>query len=184
MPHSWGIAVACMVRHSSVRRLSRSSMRVCKPREQASWSQTACRATRLGRRRPWGMRRAPSKPAPDRRGARSPTERTREGGAMSRAIADLSEMDPSLRLKLENAGIRTTDELLARGATPAQRSELAQRLGVDGQRLSEWVNLADLIRLQGVDVPTASLLNVAGIHSCQELREWNPELLLSRLILV
>jgi len=103
---------------------------------------------------------------------------------MSRAIADLSEMDPSLRLKLENAGIRTTDELLARGATPAQRSELAQRLGVDGQRLSEWVNLADLIRLQGVDVPTASLLNVAGIHSCQELREWNPELLLSRLILV
>lgn len=103
---------------------------------------------------------------------------------MSRAIADLSEMDPTLRMKLLDAGIETADELLTQGATPEQRRQLAQRLGVDEHRLTEWVNLADLMRLQGVDVPTANLIRAAGIHSCQELRDWNPQALLSRLILV
>ena len=52
--------------------------------------------------------------------------------------------------KLNAVGIKTTDELLAKCATPKGRKELEEASGIAGALILKWANHADLMRINGV----------------------------------
>ncbi|MES0341418.1 MAG: DUF4332 domain-containing protein, partial [Candidatus Humimicrobiaceae bacterium] len=48
--------------------------------------------------------------------------------------------------KLTKIGIKTTEVLLKKGATPKGRKEIEKASGLGHKLILEWVNLADLFR--------------------------------------
>ncbi len=75
--------------------------------------------------------------------------------------------------KLRAAGIATTEDLLARGGSPAGRQALEAATGISGKLILEWVNHADLMRIDGVGSEYADLLEAAGVDSPAELANRN-----------
>ena len=71
--------------------------------------------------------------------------------------------------KLQAIGIRTVEALLEAGKTPQGRKELAEKSGVSGKAILEWVNRADLFRIKGVAEEYSDLLESAGVDTVVEL---------------
>jgi hypothetical protein len=74
---------------------------------------------------------------------------------------------------LAEHGLSTTDHLLEQGGTAAGREQLATKSGISGKLLLEWVNHADLCRIDGVAGEYADLLEAAGVDSVVELAARN-----------
>ncbi len=70
-------------------------------------------------------------------------------------------------------GLTTTDHLLEQGGSKAGRESLAEKSGISEKLLLEWVNHADLCRLDGVAGEYADLLEAAGVDSIPELAQRN-----------
>jgi len=83
--------------------------------------------------------------------------------------------------KLEAAGLRTTDDLLAAADTPAKRAQLAETTGISGKLILEWANLADLFRIKGVGEEFSDLLEEAGVDTVVELSRRVPENLCAKM---
>jgi predicted flap endonuclease-1-like 5' DNA nuclease len=83
--------------------------------------------------------------------------------------------------KLQEAGIATTDALLKQGATPKGREEIAEKAGISGKLILEWVNHTDLFRIKGVGEEYADLLEAAGVDTVPELAQRNPKNLYQKL---
>lgn len=88
-------------------------------------------------------------------------------------IEDVEGIGPAFAEKLIAAGVATTDDLLNRGASSAGRSSLSEATGISERLLLEWVNHADLMRIDGVGSEFADLLEAAGVDSCAELARRN-----------
>jgi predicted flap endonuclease-1-like 5' DNA nuclease len=88
-------------------------------------------------------------------------------------IQDVEGIGPVFAEKLKAAGVDTTDELLERGGSKSGRANLAAASGLTETQLLEWVNHADLMRLDGVGSEYADLLEAAGVDSCAELAQRN-----------
>ncbi|MEA2549393.1 MAG: hypothetical protein QOE42_1991 [Chloroflexota bacterium] len=88
-------------------------------------------------------------------------------------IEDVEGIGPTFAAKLTEAGVATTDDLLERGATSAGRDRLSEATGISERLLLEWVNHADLMRINGVGSEYADLLEAAGVDSCAELAQRN-----------
>jgi len=86
--------------------------------------------------------------------------------------------------KLREAGIATTGALLKQGAIPKGRQEIAEKAGVSGKLILEWVNHVDLFRIKGVGEEYADLLEEAGVDTVPELAQRNPENLYQKLVAV
>jgi predicted flap endonuclease-1-like 5' DNA nuclease len=84
--------------------------------------------------------------------------------------------------KLQEAGVTTTDALLKQGATPNGRKEIAEKTGISGKLILEWVNHADLFRINGVGEEYADLLEAAGVDTVPELAQRNSENLYQKLL--
>ena len=89
------------------------------------------------------------------------------------AIADIEGIGPAYAEKLKAAGVDTVEELLAAGAAPAGRDDLAAKTGIGHSLILEWVNHADLYRIKGVGSEYADLLEEAGVDSVPELAQRN-----------
>jgi predicted flap endonuclease-1-like 5' DNA nuclease len=76
--------------------------------------------------------------------------------------------------KLSDVGVSTTDALLEKGATPQGRQDLAEKTGISPQLILEWVNHADLFRIDGVGEEYADLLEAVGVDTVPELAQRNP----------
>ena len=74
---------------------------------------------------------------------------------------------------LESQGLSTVDQLLEKAGTPQGRETLAGTSGISEKQLLEWVNHADLIRINGVGGEYADLLEAAGVDSVPELAQRN-----------
>lgn len=96
-------------------------------------------------------------------------------------IDAIEGIGPAYRAKLIGAGVTTTEELLARCATPAGRSELAQICGVDTKLVLSWANRADLFRIKGIGTQYSDLLEAAGVDTVPELAQRNAENLHARM---
>ena len=72
--------------------------------------------------------------------------------------------------KLNAVGIKTTDELLAKCATPKGRKELEEATGISGAFLLTWANHADLMRINGVAGQFSELLEAVGVDTVNELK--------------
>jgi len=88
-------------------------------------------------------------------------------------IEDVEGIGPTFAQTLAAAGVATTDDLLDRGGTSAGRDKLSGETGISTRLLLEWVNHADLMRLDGVGPEYADLLEAAGVDSCAELVQRN-----------
>jgi predicted flap endonuclease-1-like 5' DNA nuclease len=89
-------------------------------------------------------------------------------------IEDVEGIGPVFAAKLNDAGVRTTEDLLEKGASSAGRDALSAATGLSTKQLLEWVNHVDLMRLDGVGSEYADLLEAAGVDSCAELARRNP----------
>ena len=83
--------------------------------------------------------------------------------------------------KLEEAGITTVEALLEQGVTPKGREEMAEKTGISGKLILEWVNHADLFRIKGVGEEYADLLEAGGVDTVPELAQRNPKNLYQKL---
>ena len=83
--------------------------------------------------------------------------------------------------KLEAEGIKTHADLLAAAGAPDARRALAGKLGVEAKTLLEWVNRADLFRIETVTDQMANLLENAGVDTIKELASRNAANLATKL---
>ncbi len=84
--------------------------------------------------------------------------------------------------QLKEAGIRSTEALLEAGKTPQGRHDLAEKSGISGKLILEWVNHVDLFRVKGVFEEYADLLEEAGVDTVPELAQRNAENLHGKLV--
>ena len=89
-------------------------------------------------------------------------------------IEDIEGIGPVFGERLRAVGIDTTEELLEKGASRSGRAAVAEASGIDGGKILEWVNHADLMRIDGVGSEYSDLLEAAGVDSPAELAHRNP----------
>ena len=83
--------------------------------------------------------------------------------------------------KLAKVGIKTTLDLLRAGRTRRGREKLAEDTSISVKLILEWVNLADLFRISGVEEEYSDLLEEAGVDTVVELSNRVPENLYEKL---
>ena len=88
-------------------------------------------------------------------------------------IEEVEGIGPGFAQKLTAAGVATTDALLEQAGSSAGRDRLSEATGISEKQLLEWVNHADLMRINGVGSEYADLLEAAGVDSCAELARRN-----------
>ena len=85
-------------------------------------------------------------------------------------ISEIEGIGPVYAAKLQQAGLKTVDDLLKRGAAAKGRKELADATGIDQKIILKWVNMADLFRVKGIGQEYSELLEKAGVDTVKELR--------------
>lgn len=84
-------------------------------------------------------------------------------------IIDIEGIGTKYREQLSKAGISWIKELRAEGKTKAGRAALAEKTGIAEALILTWVNMADLLRIKGVDANQAELLEASGVDTVKEL---------------
>ncbi len=97
-------------------------------------------------------------------------------------ILDIEGIGPMFAEKLIKAGVKTSQALLKKGASPQGRRMLAEETGISEARLLEWINHADLFRIKGVGEEYSDLLEAAGVDTVPELAQRNPQNLHAKLV--
>ena len=100
------------------------------------------------------------------------------------SIIDVEGIGQQYKKKLAAAGIRTTEALLKRGATPKGRKEIEEATGIGHKLVLEWVNLADLFRVKGIGEEYSDLLEEAGVDTVVELAQRKPDNLYEKMLQV
>jgi len=86
--------------------------------------------------------------------------------------------------KLDAAGLKTTDALLAAGGTAKGRADLVAATGISEKLILRWVNMADLFRVKGVGEQYSDLLEAAGVDTVMELAQRKAENLQAKMVAV
>lgn len=94
---------------------------------------------------------------------------------MSYKIEEIEGIGPEYGQKLRNVDIQTTEDLLRRCGDKKGREGVSTETGLSEKHLLEWVNLADLMRINGVGEEFADLLEEAGVDTVKELATRNAE---------
>src|SRR5688500_9945372 len=97
------------------------------------------------------------------------------------SLIDIEGIGKVYAAKFRAVGITSQEQLLDMGSTRKGREELAEKVEVSGKLILEWVNRADLNRIQGIGSEYADLLEAAGVDSVPELAQRNPENLYTRI---
>lgn len=100
---------------------------------------------------------------------------------MSKNIQDVEGIGPKYATMLNEAGIKTTANLLEAGASKNGRKALAEKTTINEKMLLKWVNMCDLFRINGVAGQYAELLEGAGVDTVKELRTRNAENLAEKM---
>ena len=99
-----------------------------------------------------------------------------------RNIIEIEGIGPKYAERLNAIEIKTTDDLLEAGSTPKERNDLAEKTGISPKLILEWVNIADLFRIEGVGEEYSDLLEEAGVDTVIELSRRNPENLHTKIV--
>jgi len=94
---------------------------------------------------------------------------------MGKPITMIESIGPVMKDKLAAAGISTVEGLLEKGASKSGRRSISESSGIDAGKILDWVNMADLFRINGVASQFAELLKEAGVDTVKELRTRNAE---------
>jgi predicted RecB family nuclease len=93
---------------------------------------------------------------------------------MPSSLSDLDGLGPDFATKMKKAGIRTTEKLLETAKSLKGRQMLAKKTEIDQKQLLCVATLIDRMRVKGVGVEYAELLEAAGVKTIRELRYRNP----------
>jgi predicted flap endonuclease-1-like 5' DNA nuclease len=94
---------------------------------------------------------------------------------MGKTITMIEGIGEVFKEKLAEAGVTTVEGLLEKGASKSGRKGIAEASGINEGKILDWVNMADLFRINGVASQFAELLKAAGVDTVKELRTRNPE---------
>ncbi len=97
-------------------------------------------------------------------------------------LIDIEGIGPVYAAKLQEAGLKTTDDLLESGGSASGRKDLAEKTGLSGTLILEWVNRADLMRVKGVGSEYSDLLEAGGVDTVKELATRNAANLYAKLL--
>ncbi len=100
---------------------------------------------------------------------------------MTYKIIDIEGVGDAYAVKLNEAGIKTVDDLLERCITPKGRKELAEATDISSKLILKWANHADLFRINGIGPQFAELLEAAGVDTVKELRHRKAENLVAKM---
>ena len=100
---------------------------------------------------------------------------------MSYAIEEIEGVGPAKARLLQEAGIKTTEDLLTQAGSAKGREALAAATGLRKAELLSYVNFADLMRLHGVGQEFSELLEKAGVDTVKELAHRVPANLHAKL---
>ena len=100
------------------------------------------------------------------------------------SIDTIEGVGPAYAKKLRNAGVRSCEALLKKGATKKGRDALAGETGFSSSTILEWVNRSDLMRVKGVGSEYSDLLEAAGVDTVKELRNRNAANLTAKMVAV
>lgn len=100
---------------------------------------------------------------------------------MAKNIQEIEGIGPAFGEKLAAAGIKTVEALLKEGCGKSGRKKIAEATGIDEGKILDWVNMADLFRINGVASQFAELLKASGVDTVKELRNRNAENLHAKL---
>lgn len=93
---------------------------------------------------------------------------------MSYPITDIEGIDEETARILKTAGIRSTGRLLELARSVKGRKAIAAKTGLDERTLLNWANVADRMRVKGVNKGYSKLLCAAGVDTVKELKYRNP----------
>lgn len=100
---------------------------------------------------------------------------------MAKSIEKIEGVGPKMGEAFRTAGVRTVDDLLAKGADKSSRRKLADATGINENRILKCVNMADLFRINGVASQYAELLESAGVDTVKELKNRNADNLADKM---
>ena len=97
------------------------------------------------------------------------------------ALRDFRGVDPAYVDRLEQAGIRDVEQMLAAGSTTHSRQTTAKKIGVPEEAILEFVKLSDLARIPGLKRIRARLYFDAGADTVEKIASSEPQPLLVML---
>jgi len=100
---------------------------------------------------------------------------------LSKPIKEIEGIGPAYAAKFAKIGINTVHALLDKGCTQTGRKDLAEKTGISETLILEWVNMADLFRIEGIGEEYSDLLEEAGVDTVVELSKRVPENLYAKL---
>ena len=103
---------------------------------------------------------------------------------MAHRIEDIERIGPASRDLLVLAGIDTTEALLERCRDRIGRARVSAQTGLREAQLIRWVQIADLVRVPGVALEGAALLQAAGVETVDALAARDPQKLAARMRIV
>jgi predicted flap endonuclease-1-like 5' DNA nuclease len=93
---------------------------------------------------------------------------------MAKKLVDIEGVGSAYAKKLEEAGIKSQEDLLQAGSTPKGRKDLEAKTGISGKLILGWINRADLARVKGIGEEYADFLELAGVDTVPELAQRSP----------
>lgn len=101
---------------------------------------------------------------------------------MADKLIDIEGIGPVYAKTLADAGLDTTDDLLATAGSASGRDGLAKKTGLTTKQILEWVNRADLMRIKGVGSEYSDLLEASGVDTVKELATRVPANLQAKMV--
>ena len=89
---------------------------------------------------------------------------------MAYKIDEIEGIGAAYAKKLIAAGIKTTEDLLAKCASKKGRDAVAETTGISSKLILKWANHSDLFRVNGIAGQFAELLEAAGVDTIKEFR--------------
>ncbi|HET9952028.1 MAG TPA: DUF4332 domain-containing protein [Candidatus Eisenbacteria bacterium] len=100
---------------------------------------------------------------------------------MTYKMSEFRDIDPGHIVKLREAGIETTDDMMRLWADQPKRAALVEKTGIDLDRFTTLASMARLARVKNVGPKFVGVLLAAGIDGPKSLFEYSPEALVKRL---
>ena len=85
------------------------------------------------------------------------------------SISIITDINEQAADKLRQVGVRTSEQLIEKGATSTARMRLADETGLDDAAIKCWVHQADLLRIPGMTAALAKILCDVGVCTVPKL---------------
>ena len=100
---------------------------------------------------------------------------------MTYKMSEFQDIDPGHVVRLREAGIESTDDMMRIWADQPKRAALVEGTGIDLDRFTNLASMARLARVKNVGPKFVGVLLAAGIDGPKSLFEHTPEALVKRL---